>query len=230
MLRNRVLKLRKINQRTGIKSRPVILPQFHPFYHQAEPFKVEELTALWLEHGLPLAEEACTSALSGWGRSKEEITHLIATTCSIQSHPGIDAHLQHRLRLRPDIRRTLLSGVGCAGAGALLQTAFELAAASTLKGEAARILLAACDVNSLGFRAELEKLKEGGFPIGLTLFSDGAGAAVITNEIGIEENQRTKMPYEILHSVSYTVPDSLDKLQLMPSAIGSYLNPSKSAG
>lgn len=173
-----------------------------------------------MEHGLPLSEQACKGALADWGGNTEEITHLVAATCSIQSHPGIDAHLQQRLRLRPDISRTLLSGVGCAGAGALLQTAFEQATAMTFRNEPARILIFACDINSLGFRAELEQLKQGKFPIGLTLFSDGAGAAVITNGVALSKREETHQLFEIIRSVNYTVPDSLDKLQLMPSAIG----------
>jgi type III polyketide synthase len=88
------------------------------------------------------------------------------------------------------------------------------------RGEPARILVVACDLNSLGFRAELEQLKRGHFPIGLALFSDGAAAAVVSNDIGHTGLEKAYHPFEILKWRHHTIPDSLDQLQLMPTSIG----------
>ena len=122
----RIAKLRKINKLTGIKSRPVVLDQDDPFYHRSEPFNVENITEIWLEYGIPLSQRACLGAIADWGGSIIDITHLVATTCSVQCHPGIDAYIAQALGLGPNVSRTLLSGVGCAGAVALLRTAYEL--------------------------------------------------------------------------------------------------------
>ena len=194
--------------------------QNDPFYHCSEPFKVEKLTEIWLEHGIPLSHQACLGAIAGWGGSVNEITHLVAATCSVQCHPGIDAYIAHRLKLHPNVSRTLLSGVGCAGGVALLRTAYELAMAMTCRDIPARILVVACDLNSLGFRSELEQLKQGHFPVGLTLFSDAATAAVVSNGIGSGRPDNAYRPFEIRQWMHHTIPNSLSELRLMPTSIG----------
>lgn len=90
--------------------------------------------------------------------------------------------------------RTLLSGVGCAGTVALLRTAHEFATAAAYRCRAARILVVACDINSLGFRSELEQMRNGHFSIGLTLFSDAAAAAVISNGVETGGSKETRHP------------------------------------
>lgn len=192
---------------------------------------VEELTHLWLHHGVSLSYRACLGAIAEWGGGIDELTHLVAATGSVQCHPGFDAYVAHALGLRPHVSHTLLSGVGCAGAAALLRTAYELAIAASFKRKPARILVVACDLNSLGFRAEVERLNKGHFPIGLTLFSDAATAAVVSN--GIESADQNQHPrsapaplnhplFEIRDWMHHTIPDSLTELRLMPTSIGSY--------
>jgi type III polyketide synthase len=197
-----------------------VLDQDHPFYHSSDPLKVEELTKIWLEYGIPLSYKACTGAIEDWGGSVDGITHLVAATCSVQSHPGIDAYIADRLKLRPNVSRTLLSGVGCAGGVALLRTAYEFAMTMSYREKAARILVVACDLNSLGLRAELEQLRAGNFPVGLALFSDAATAAVVSNGIGSIGPKNTNAPFEIRQWMHHTIPNSLNELMLMPTSIG----------
>lgn len=201
----------------------MVLNHDDPFYHSPEPYKVEKLTEIWLEHGIPLSHKACLGAIADWGGSINDITHLVAATCSVHCHPGIDAYIANKLKLPSHVSRMLLSGVGCAGAAALLRTANELATAMTCKGKPARILIVACDLNSLGFRSEAEQLKEGHFPIGLTLFSDAAAAAVVSNGIGPATPKGHRRLFEIQQWMHYTIPDSINELRLMPTAIGQYI-------
>ena len=138
----------------------------------------------------------------------------------MQCHPGIDAYIAHALKLHPNVSRTLLSGVGCAGGVALLRTAYEFAMAMTCRDKPARILVVACDLNSLGFHSELEQLRMGNFPVGLTLFSDAATAAVVSNGIGIDGPDKSYRPFEIRQWMHHTIPNSLNELRLMPTSIG----------
>ena len=207
-----------------------MLDQNDPFYHCSEPYRVEKLTKIWLEHGIPLSHRACLGAIADWGGSVNDITHLVAATSSVQCHPGIDAYVAHRLNLHPNVSRTLLSGVGCAGGVALLRTACEFAMAMTYRDKPARILVVACDLNSLGFRSELEQLKEGHFPVGLTLFSDAAAAAVVSNGIGSGGSDNVYRPFEIRQWMHHTIPDSLSELQLMPTSIGQQMPKKALAG
>jgi fungal type III polyketide synthase len=199
-----------------------VLDQNDPFYYCSEPFRVEKLTEIWLEHGIPLSHRACLGAIADWGGSTNEVTHLVAATGSVQCHPGPDAYIAQRLKLPPNVSRTLLSGVGCAGAVALLRTAYELATAMACRGKPARILVVACDLNSLGFRSDFEQLKKGHFPVGLTLFSDAATAAVVSNGIGTHGPVNAHPPFEIQQWMHHTIPNSLGELQLMPTAIGKH--------
>ena len=198
----------------------MVLGHHDPFYHSPEPYTVERLTKIWLEHGIPLSHRACLGAIADWGGNVNDITHLVAATCSVQCHPGIDAYIAHRLKLHPNVSRTLLSGVGCNGAAALLRTAYELATAMTCRDRPARILVLACDLNSLAFRSDLQQLEQGHFPVGLTLFSDAATAAVISNGIGSGRPENAHRPFEIRQWIHHTIPNSLNELQLMPTAIG----------
>lgn len=190
-----------------------------PFYH-SEPYPVERLTDIWLEHGIPLSSRACLGAIADWGGSLNDITHLVAATCTIQCHPGIDAYIARNLALGPNVSRTLLSGVGCGGGAALLRTAYEFALAMTCRQRPARILVVACDINSLGFCAEVKQLKQGNFPIAFTLFSDAAAAAVVSNGVGFEGSDSASHPFEIRQWMHQTIPDSLDDLRFMPTSIG----------
>ena len=92
--------------------------------------------------------------------------------------------------------------------------------AMTCRDIPARILVVACDLKSLGFRSELEQLKQRHFLVGLTLFGDTATAAVASNGIGAGRPDNAYRPFEIRQWMHHTIPNSLSKLRLMPTSFG----------
>ena len=80
--------------------------------------------------------------------------------------------------------------------------------------------MVAYDLNSLGFRSELEQLKQGHFLVGLTLFGDAATAAVVSNGIGSGRPGYAYRPFKIRQWMHHKTPISLSELRLMPTSIG----------
>jgi type III polyketide synthase len=89
------------------------------------------------------------------GLRSGDITHVVAVTCTDQSNPGYDLFVCRRLKLQPDVQRTLLHGVGCAGGLSALRAAVNIAAAEIQKGRPARVLVMATELCSLFLNAEL---------------------------------------------------------------------------
>ena len=58
-----------------------------------------------------LAEDAVESLLIGLRR--DEITHVIVTTCTGLSAPGLDLDLVARCGLRTNVERTIIGFMGC---------------------------------------------------------------------------------------------------------------------
>ncbi|KAF7622433.1 hypothetical protein AFLA_008970 [Aspergillus flavus NRRL3357] len=107
------------------------------------------------------------------------------------SSPGFDCTLSRRLGLSKHVRRTLLSGVTCAGSVAALRTAYDLLRGATQEGKPARALVIAAETMTVYIRGWLETIAKESIPnIGPTLFGDGACALVLSNGIGVKEGER----------------------------------------
>jgi alkylresorcinol/alkylpyrone synthase len=68
--------------------------------------------------GTELGAEAVTRAVARAGLELEDIDAIFFTTVTGVAAPSIDARLVNRLRLRRDIRRTPMFGLGCLGGAA----------------------------------------------------------------------------------------------------------------
>ncbi|CAL5079871.1 unnamed protein product [Urochloa decumbens] len=121
-----------------------------------------------------MATEASLSCIKSWGGDLSSITHLVYVSSSEARFPGGDLHLARALGLSPDVRRVMLAFTGCSGGVAGLRVAKALAESSP---PGARVLLATSETTVVGFRPPSPDRPYD--LVGVALFGDGAGAAVV---------------------------------------------------
>lgn len=171
------------------------------------PPEIDCISRIFRTSGVRLATSACKKAMQEAQLGPRDITHTVAVTCTDQNNPGYDHFVCQELGLRSSVQRSLLHGVGCAGGLSALRTAADIAAAASLRGRPARILVMACELCSLFLQAELQAtLQDGELHIGPALFSDGAAALVVCNYLASEEKQTPV--FELLEWGSMVVPDT----------------------
>jgi len=73
-----------------------------------------------------LAVEAAHIAIERAGTARESISHVVTSTCTGFSAPGVDVHLIDAIGLRPDVDRTCVGFMGCHGALNALRVARAL--------------------------------------------------------------------------------------------------------
>jgi alkylresorcinol/alkylpyrone synthase len=74
-----------------------------------------EANAAWLEAAEELGVRAIDAALDRAGMSRQDLNALIVVSITGIASPSLDARLINRMALRPDIKRTPIFGIGCAG-------------------------------------------------------------------------------------------------------------------
>uniref|UniRef100_J3N155 Chalcone synthase n=1 Tax=Oryza brachyantha TaxID=4533 RepID=J3N155_ORYBR len=117
-----------------------------------------------------LAESAARKAITEWGRSANDITHLIFSTYSGCCAPSADLQLASLLGLHPSVSRTILNLHGCSGGGRALQLAKELAE----NNQSSRILVACSELTLICFSGpDQSNIVSHG------LFGDGASAVIV---------------------------------------------------
>lgn len=179
----------------------------HPLLNKPEAPSIEELSDFFLTEGVKLAAWASRKAIGEWGGDISELTHMVSSTCTNSANPGYDYYVARELGLDSSVERTLLHGVGCAGGLAALRTAANLALTATFMGAPARILVVTCELASLLVRSELDALtRDQDLRVGLTLFSDGASALVLSNGLGDTWNERPI--YDLLAWDHQTIPET----------------------
>jgi alkylresorcinol/alkylpyrone synthase len=158
------------------------------------PHGWEERNALYLEHALALIEEAARKALRAADLDAADIDTVVTVSTTGIATPSLDAMLMGRLKLRADLRRLPIFGLGCAGGVLGLARAADLARAAPRT----RILFLVVELCALCFR-------RGDFTksnlVATALFGDGAAAAVISCE---------GEGAALAEAGEFTWPDSLD--------------------
>jgi predicted naringenin-chalcone synthase len=119
-----------------------------------------------------LAIEAVEKLLDGEDRSG--ITHIIVTSCTGFSAPGIDLAVIERCGLRPSVERTMVGFMGCYAA----INALKLARHIVRSEPGARVLAINLELCTLHLHetADMEEI------LSFLLFADGCAAALISAE------------------------------------------------
>ncbi|MBK7670254.1 MAG: hypothetical protein IPJ24_02520 [bacterium] len=177
----------------GIETRYFAVPQEWFFEHH----DLAERSARYVTEATRLSEQAATAALEQAGLAPVDIDYIIYVNTTGLATPSIDARLINRLGLRPDVRRTPIWGLGCAGGVAGLSHAFHYA----LAHRGARILVVATELCGLTFLPDdMSKANL----VATALFADGAAAAIVSGD------EHAGAGLEILGTRSRLYPDSLD--------------------
>ncbi len=156
-----------------------------------------EKSSLYVQEATRLSAEAVGKALAQAGLAPTDIDYIIYVNTTGLATPSIDARLINVLGLRPDIRRTPIWGLGCAGGAAGLSHAHHYA----LAHPAARILVISAELCGLTFlRDDASKSNL----VATALFADGAGAAIVAGR------DIAGPGLELLDTRSRFYPDSLD--------------------
>ncbi|KAL3421772.1 stilbene synthase 2 [Phlyctema vagabunda] len=202
-------KVRAINQFTGIDTRSSIGTVDHPVANMDRTPTIDELCKIFLKDGVPLAVTAARKALHEAQLSPSDITHVVSTTCTNSANPGFDHYVCKQLGITHPVEKVLLHGIGCSGGLASLRTAANLALGSSFRGKKARVLVVALEISSIMVRSELDSINETQQTrIGVTLFSDCASCAVLSNGIG----ETAEPVYDLLGWDHRMIEDTEDDL------------------
>ncbi|MBZ0137250.1 MAG: type III polyketide synthase [Planctomycetes bacterium] len=128
--------------------------------------------ALFDEHALPLALRACREAIAQ--TRPADITHLVVTTCTGLSTPGLDLQLQQALGLRSSLERTVIGFMGCYAAINGLKAAWHVVRSVPT----AKVLLVNLELCTLHLQENVDL--EG--MLGFMQFADGCAASLISSE------------------------------------------------
>src|SRR5690606_18390732 len=133
-----------------------------------------EKNRVHLESSLELGERVCGSLFEGELDPSDIDAFLVVNSTGIAT-PSLDAHLLHRLRMRPDVRRVTLWGMGCAGGVSGLAHACQY-----LQGRPReRVLLYCVELCGLTF---LSRDYSRSNLIACALFGEGAAALVVEGD------------------------------------------------
>ncbi|MFC0247388.1 type III polyketide synthase [Citricoccus parietis] len=131
--------------------------------------------AVFTDHANDLYERAARGALEACpDLGPEDVTHVITVSCTGFFSPGPDYQLVRRLGLAATTKRIHLGFMGCYAAIPALREAAALCEADP----AAVVLVVSAELCTVHVRVANDQ----DTIVGASLFSDGAGAAIVTGE------------------------------------------------
>ncbi|RYG70259.1 type III polyketide synthase, partial [bacterium] len=113
------------------------------------------------------------------GEDREKITHLVVTSCTGMSAPGVDLQIAERCGLPAGIERTMVGFMGCYAA----INAMKLARHIVRSEPEAKVLMLNLELCTLHLKesTDLEQI------LSFFLFADGCAASLITSDpVGVE--------------------------------------------
>jgi alpha-pyrone synthase len=134
---------------------------------------------------IPLAERVAREALAEAGLAPQEVTHVIAVSCTGFFAPGLDVELVKRLGLPAHTQRTFVGFMGCYAAFNALRVAHGFCQTHP----DARVLVVCAELCTLHFQVT-DSFEDA---IINALFSDGAAAAVLAARP--EDEARGRLAY-----------------------------------
>ncbi|MDJ0683344.1 MAG: type III polyketide synthase [Alphaproteobacteria bacterium] len=133
--------------------------------------------------------EAGRAALAEAQIEGANIDAVVCVSTTGVSTPSLDSYLIEPLGLRPDVSRTPIFGLGCAGGVNGLSRASDLARALAAAQGAATVLLLVVELCTLTFRPQDDSKAN---LIGAALFGDGAAAMVLRSGDGPQEGAKAR--------------------------------------
>ncbi len=163
-----VHRLEAIHRNTLVGGRHLALP----LEAYAELRSFTDANAAFVRSAVDLGEVALRDALAAAGLVPTDVDHVIFVSITGLATPSIDARLVNRLRLRRDVKRTPIFGLGCvAGAAGLARAADYLT--GDPHGVVALVSVELCSLTLQRGDFSLRNIVASG------LFGDGAAAAVL---------------------------------------------------
>jgi alkylresorcinol/alkylpyrone synthase len=163
--------LDRIHARACVDYRHLALP----IERYAEISSWGEMNAAWIDAAQDLGARAIDRALEQAGLRRCDLDALFVVSITGVASPSLDARLINRLRLRPDIKRTPIFGVGCVGGALALSRAADYALAYPHHVTA----VLSVELCSLTFqRNDLSAANV----VSSGLFGDGAAAVIVAGE------------------------------------------------
>lgn len=146
-----------------------------PLEWYAQPHGWAERMALYVENAVALLAEVTSRCLEDAELSAHDIDAIVVASTTGIATPSLDARIVERLRLRRDIERLPIFGLGCAGGVIGLARAATMAKASPHS----RVLFLVVELCGLTFR--LHDLSKSNI-VAAALFGDGAAGAILSCE------------------------------------------------
>lgn len=132
--------------------------------------------ALYARHASPLAVEAARRALAAGGIRAEQVTHVVTASCTGFVSPGPDLALVREFGLGSSTSRLHVGFMGCSAAFPALRVA-DAACRADPDAVVLVVCVELCTLH-LGASDEPEQI------VAMSLFGDGAAAAVVTARPG----------------------------------------------
>ena len=173
-------RLRILYRASGIKQRYSVLKDFshnlngHSFFREDVSFpSAKPRMLIYQKHAIDLAQQACTSALDQGVILPQEITHMVAVSCTGMYAPGLDIELVGKLGLATTTQRTSINFMGCYAAFNAMKAAQNIVNAEP----EAKVLVVCVELCSI----HLQEKKDDENMLSNSIFGDGAAAMVITS-------------------------------------------------
>ncbi len=191
-------RLLEVFDNTGITNRNLCVPI--DFF--TKDYTFQEKNNLFKKISLEYAIKCIENILTDTGLDKNKITDIIYFSTTGLTTPSLDALIIDKMKLNPNINRTPIWGLGCAGGVSAVSKANVIANANP----DAVVLLIGVELCSLTFiRNDLSKSNF----IATSLFSDGVSAAIISGE-NSKKIVNSNCTIKILSSRSKLYPESED--------------------
>lgn len=169
-----------------------------PLNWYSQPITFEERNNAFIEIALEYSIKAIEQACERAKVFPDQLTDIYFITTTGLATPSIDARIINKMRLNPNINRTPIWGLGCAGGVSGLAKAATAAKANP-DAIVAFIAVELCSLTLI--RTDYSKSNF----IGSSLFSDGVCACIIKGD-----NHAAEQPLQYIASGSKLYPDSLD--------------------
>jgi 3,5-dihydroxyphenylacetyl-CoA synthase len=133
----------------------------------------DEMHNRFAEHSIGISKIAISQCLERAGLTPADVDYIVAVSCTGYLCPGLSAILIKEMRMRNDLQRADLIGMGCAGAMPGLQRAYDYVKAYPSK----KALVITVEICSACYYVD-ESLET---VVGNAICGDGAAAVLVAN-------------------------------------------------